>query len=670
MIIYTSYRIEDPQKEVAKSTSGGGDTFDASSYLLKTGDTATGDYAFDTNTLVIDSVNHCIGIKTTSIASGCALDVNGIINSATGFRIANAAASGSVLVGNGTNFVATTSPSIGTSITTPTIKITNLPTDGYFWKCVNADGSGVWAPVSASQTYKGVWNATTNFPTLTNGSGTQGWWYRCSVAGTVDFGAGSITFAVGDDVSYNGSIWEIVPAGIGYWTLNGSDIYSNNTDNVGIGILPSKKLTIDGDVFLSETDWTTNRYVYVGSNSDPRIIGGIEGHAKTIVRAIDNDSTDGVDIQQYDGASIAYFRQGGNVGIGTISPSANLEVAGVSCTLLVKSTGTVSNNPQISLYSEYPNDRNWRMITAITALGDLHFQVSPTAGSSPSFSKLVITKEGYVGLGEKTAPSEILDIESSAYNVDLTIRNACIGTRGSSQLKLIRGSDGKDNVGVLMYTAPTTFNWYAGVAYNSGGTTTQYILNPIDTTLINSVFTLTTGGTLTISGVMTTYQGNSTNWNAAYSHKTTEDAINGLVKCNGTGTYSAITDNHSNWDTAYSHSQNNNQAHTDYLLNNASDTTSGTLTASNFILSSDRKMKTKIQPLLVKWLNIDYKQFELKSEPGQKRFGVIAQDIKDNYPELTRVDDKGVLSVAYIDLMIREIAYLKYKIADFERRLS
>ena len=49
----------------------------------------------------------------------------------------------------------------------------------------------------------------------------------------------------------------------------------------------------------------------------------------------------------------------------------------------------------------------------------------------------------------------------------------------------------------------------------------------------------------------TTY--NHTNYNAAYSHKTTEDAINGIVKCDGAGNYSAVTDSSTNWNSAYSH---------------------------------------------------------------------------------------------------------------------
>ena len=54
--------------------------------------------------------------------------------------------------------------------------------------------------------YKGTWNAATNTPTLANGTGNQGDVYLCNVAGTVNFGAGPITFIVGDSAVYSGSI--------------------------------------------------------------------------------------------------------------------------------------------------------------------------------------------------------------------------------------------------------------------------------------------------------------------------------------------------------------------------------------------------------------------------------------------------------------------------------
>lgn len=56
--------------------------------------------------------------------------------------------------------------------------------------------------------YLGTWNASTNTPTLANGTGNAGDVYIVSVAGTQNLGAGNITFAAGDWVIYNGSVWE------------------------------------------------------------------------------------------------------------------------------------------------------------------------------------------------------------------------------------------------------------------------------------------------------------------------------------------------------------------------------------------------------------------------------------------------------------------------------
>jgi hypothetical protein len=58
--------------------------------------------------------------------------------------------------------------------------------------------------------FEGNWDASTNTPTLANtDTGKQGTVYRTSVAGTVDFGAGNVTFAVGDWVYNTGSVWEL-----------------------------------------------------------------------------------------------------------------------------------------------------------------------------------------------------------------------------------------------------------------------------------------------------------------------------------------------------------------------------------------------------------------------------------------------------------------------------
>jgi len=110
------------------------------------------------------------------------------------------------------------------------------------------DGSGkilVSQLPNSVMEYKGSWNAATNTPTLVNGTGNAGDVYLCEVAGTVNFGAGPITFAVGDQVIYSGSIWQRASGATGTvtsvavtesgdaLTITGSPITTSGTINIG-----------------------------------------------------------------------------------------------------------------------------------------------------------------------------------------------------------------------------------------------------------------------------------------------------------------------------------------------------------------------------------------------------------------------------------------------------
>lgn len=55
--------------------------------------------------------------------------------------------------------------------------------------------------------YLGAWDASTNSPALTDGLGSDGDFFKCSVAGAQDFGDGEYTFGVGDWVIYAGGHW-------------------------------------------------------------------------------------------------------------------------------------------------------------------------------------------------------------------------------------------------------------------------------------------------------------------------------------------------------------------------------------------------------------------------------------------------------------------------------
>ena len=94
--------------------------------------------------------------------------------------------------------------------------------------------------------YQGTWNAATNTPTLVNGTGNQGDVYLCNVAGTTNFGAGPITFAVGDSAIYSGTIWQRAGGATGTVTSVGLST-SGNAFTIGSSpVTTSGTITING----------------------------------------------------------------------------------------------------------------------------------------------------------------------------------------------------------------------------------------------------------------------------------------------------------------------------------------------------------------------------------------------------------------------------------------
>lgn len=93
-------------------------------------------------------------------------------------------------------------------------------------------------PLSAVE-YKGAWNASSNSPTLSQGTGTLGDEYIVSVQGTRNLGEGNVTYRVGDRVIYNGSIWQRIPSS-SVRTVNSKapDANGNVTVNAGDMITP------------------------------------------------------------------------------------------------------------------------------------------------------------------------------------------------------------------------------------------------------------------------------------------------------------------------------------------------------------------------------------------------------------------------------------------------
>jgi hypothetical protein len=85
------------------------------------------------------------------------------------------------------------------------------------------------------------------------------------------------------------------------------------------------------------------------------------------------------------------------------------------------------------------------------------------------------------------------------------------------------------------------------------------------------------------------------------------------------------------------------------------------ITANNFIGSSDISLKENIKELLyLSRLGTKYKSFKFKDGLDDRtHFGVVAQDLEKELPNLVYKDKYGIKSVAYQELHSYEIAYLK-----------
>ena len=123
--------------------------------------------------------------------------------------------------------------------------------------------SGGKVPVSqlpsSVVTYLGTWNAATNTPTLVNGTGDAGDMYICNVAGTVNFGAGPVTFAVGDWVLYGSGTWQKSSGQNGTVTSVG---LSTNAGAITIGSSP---ITTSGTI-TANFNGTNLQYVNGAGN--------------------------------------------------------------------------------------------------------------------------------------------------------------------------------------------------------------------------------------------------------------------------------------------------------------------------------------------------------------------------------------------------------------------
>jgi hypothetical protein len=122
---------------------------------------------------------------------------NTIVNSA---RIDGTGIAGTAFTFTGDSTVQTTA---GIPLTQKGVA-SGVATLGIDGKLTNAQ---IPSSLSGAIVFQGGWNANTNTPTLSNGTGTTGYQYIVTVAGNRNLGAGNVSYTPGDTITYGGNVW-------------------------------------------------------------------------------------------------------------------------------------------------------------------------------------------------------------------------------------------------------------------------------------------------------------------------------------------------------------------------------------------------------------------------------------------------------------------------------
>lgn len=139
--------------------------------------------------------------------------------------------------------------------------------------------------------FKGTYDPSTNSPSLSDGSGNAGDVYRISVAGSRNFGSGSITFFVGDLVVYSGSVWQRSPAADGVISVNGyqgavtltkSDIGLGSVDNTSDSAKPISSAT-QSALDLKYDSSNPSGYVNSSQASAAAPVQSVAGHTGSVI---------------------------------------------------------------------------------------------------------------------------------------------------------------------------------------------------------------------------------------------------------------------------------------------------------------------------------------------------------------------------------------------------
>jgi hypothetical protein len=291
--------------------------------------------------------------------------------------------------------------------------------------------------ITGATIYRGAWdpsNGGYGSPDLSGVTQTSGYYYICSAAGAAEpngTGTEPDTWAVGDWVIYNDV------SGTGQWQkIDNSSVLSGVGTGQTVALWEGAGSVTDSDTLGNAPITVSGSNVGIGTTSPGFILDIDSGTANSALRVLSTDRYTGIRFEDvsnddtlfYDGQSdLMYLSNSnfravdiyatGNIGVGTSSPSAKLEVS-YTDTGIGAIVGNTTHNSRLQIYTAAAgkNSEIWFGDAEDDNVGVIDYDHANDSMSfvTSNLPRMRIDSAGDVGIGH-TSPLAKLHVQDTSF---------------------------------------------------------------------------------------------------------------------------------------------------------------------------------------------------------------------------------------------------------------